>query len=126
MSTVVSFLVLAFVLLAPFGLVAAFARSAHGQGSPWFHRDQFRFAAPLAGPSESGRWLPASGLRRSFGGRLLALVMAARGPGLFHVTRPWKTPVLPGIHPSASAPPAAFAAKTGLPRSNSHLCLLSE
>jgi hypothetical protein len=50
MSTVVSFLVLVFVLLAPFGLVAALARSAHGQGFPWFHRDQFRFAAPLAGP----------------------------------------------------------------------------
>ena len=50
MSTVVSFLVLAFVLLAPFGLVAALARGAHGHGYPWLHRDQFRFAAPLAGP----------------------------------------------------------------------------
>ena len=50
MSTLVSFLLLAFVLLAPFGLIAALTRSAHRQGHLRFHRDQFRFGAPLAGP----------------------------------------------------------------------------
>lgn len=50
MSTLVSFLLLAFVLLAPFGLIAALTRSTHRQGYRRFHRDQFRFAAPLSGP----------------------------------------------------------------------------
>lgn len=50
MSALLTFLILMFVLLAPFGLVAALAVSSQRAGQLRLHFDQFRFAAPLVGP----------------------------------------------------------------------------
>ncbi len=50
MSTSLSFLALIFVLLAPFGLLAALTARSQRHGHLRLHFDQFRFAAPLVGP----------------------------------------------------------------------------
>lgn len=50
MSVVLNFLLLAVALLAPFTLAATFASRARRDGYLRWNADQFRFAAPLAGP----------------------------------------------------------------------------
>lgn len=50
MSTALTFLLVIFVLLTPFGLVAALAAGSYRAGHLRLHRDQFRVAAPLVGP----------------------------------------------------------------------------
>ena len=49
MNTMLNFLLLTAVLLAPFILVAAIASRSHRDGYLRFHLDQFRFAAPMVG-----------------------------------------------------------------------------
>jgi hypothetical protein len=49
MSTAMNFLLLAIVLLAPFGMVAALASHAHRGGHLRWHLDQFRFSTPMVG-----------------------------------------------------------------------------
>ncbi len=50
MNALIQFLLMAAVLLGPFALVAVLAGHARKGGHLRWHLDQFRFAAPLAGP----------------------------------------------------------------------------
>jgi len=49
MNAVLNFLLLTFVLLAPFALVATLASRARRHGYLRWHLDQFRFSAPMLG-----------------------------------------------------------------------------
>lgn len=51
MSTTITIIVLAAIVLGPFALVASLATRAQGSGYLGWHIDRFRFAAPMA-----GRW----------------------------------------------------------------------
>ncbi|CAJ1495391.1 hypothetical protein [[Mycobacterium] burgundiense] len=73
MATAWVFLLLAFVLLAPFGLVAALAAGSHRSGKLRLRLDQFRLSAPLVGP------LDDDGIRERFRRRPAWPESGARG-----------------------------------------------